>query len=378
MKKSWIWIIGIILVVAIVGGLYIFNQQKSNDVKIGFISPMSGNAAAYGDYSRKAFQIGVDEWNSENNLQIKVIYEDGKCAPADAVNAANKLINIDKVDYVMTFCTGETNAVSPITDSNKIILLTSGTTAPNIKKGGYLFRNIASFETGLPKLTQLAYDYNKQIALISENTDYAASAKESFKNKYSALGGTIAFDESFDAKNADFRTIISKLKSENISSIFVVVQSFETSAVLFKQMKELDYHPQIFATEGSIGVKALDKYTKEGYEDIVEGVVFITTYFDRTNPKTSHLLEVYAAKYNSTAGPVSESYLATHYDAVFLIGEATTAVGANPDLVKQYFLTNIKDWEGAVGKFSFDKTGDAVQVMQVNTVKDAKIILYEA
>ena len=208
-------------------------------IKIGFISPMSGNAVAYGEYSRRAFDIGVEEYNSNHNQKIQVIYEDGKCSPTDAVNAANKLINIDHVNYLMTFCTGETNAVSPIAEANKIILLTSGTTGPNIKRGQYIFRNIGSVGTGLNDIAKLAIQKDSKIALISENTDYATSTKIDFEQKYKNNGGNVAFDESFDAKSADFRTIIAKLKNDNITTVFVVVQSLDNSATLFKEMKEM-------------------------------------------------------------------------------------------------------------------------------------------
>lgn len=379
MKKSLMWVVGVVLIVAVIAGMYVFNQSKTEGIKIGFISPMSGNAAGYGDYVRKAFQLGLDEWNSNHNLKLEVVYEDGKCAPADAVAAANKLINIDRVDLIMTFCTGETNAVSPITESNKMILFTAGTTAPNFKKGSYTFRNIGSIGTGLPILTQLAYQNNPKMAIISESTDYAFSSKEGFKQKYTSLGGTVLFDETFDSKNAEFKTIISKLKDANVASIFVVVQSLDNSAILFKQMKQLDYHPRIFSEQASISVKALDKYKAEGYEDIVEGTTFVQSYFDRTNPKAKHLLDSYAEKYGgSTAGPIPENYLATHYDAVYLIGEAATKVGSNSDSIRQYFLTEIKNWDGADGKFSFDETGDAIIPVQTYTVKDGVIVPYSA
>ncbi len=372
-SMKWVWTAIVIVIVVIIIGVFT-SQSSAKTVKIGFISPMSGQSAAYGEYARRAFEIGLDDWNSTHTYKMEAVYEDGKCAPADAATAANKLINIDKVNFIMTFCTGETNAVVPITESHKVILLTAGTTAPNITKGKYVFRNIGSVGSGLPKLTQMAYDFNKKIALISENTNYAISSKDAFKQQFTALGGTVVFDESFDSKSMDFRTIISKLKSAGISSVFVVVQALDNSGLLFKQMKELNYHPQIFSTEAAISDKSLEKYITEGYENIIEGAILITPYFDRTNSIAAHLLGVYQDKYQSTKGPIPEEYLATHYDAVFLLGDASMSVGTNSDSVRQYFLTKIKNWQGAIGSFSFDATGDAVTSVVAETVKGGKIV----
>lgn len=369
-----------VAVILVIGGYWYFggkNQQKmatNEPIKIGYISPMSGNAAAYGEYTRRAFQLGLEEWNANHDVKLEAIYEDGKCNAPDAVSAVNKLINVDGVNFVMTFCTGETNAVIPITEEKKIVLLTSGTTAPNIAKGAYVFRNIGSVGSGLPALTKLAYDSNKEIALISENTDYAISSKDGFKQKYTDLGAKVLFDESFDSKNVDFKTIITKLKGGKVKSIFVVVQSLDNSAILFKQMKQMDFHPNIYATEGAISAQALEKYKEGGYLNIVEGATLVQPYFDRENIKARQLLSAYGNKYDTTQGPIPESYLATHYDAAYLLGEAFTNVGTNSDAVREYFLNKIKDWDGAVGKFSFDQNGDAVVATQVNIVKGGNIV----
>ncbi|GEM_PF-2481221 len=373
-KYVLFWIIILIIIIL----LLVFintNNQKEDTIKVGYISPMSGSASAYGEHTRKAFKIGINEWNSNNiNKKIKVIYEDGKCASADAVTAANKLINIDDVDIIMTFCTGETNAVIPLTEENNKILLTAGTTSPKMLDGKYRFRNIASVANNFYELSKLAYKHDTKIALISESTDYAFSSKDVFKKYFLDLGGVIIIDETFESNNPDFRTIISKLKEKDVNSLFVIVQSLDNSGLLFKQMKELNYYPQIYSELGAISSVALDKYSKEGYLDVVEGTIFAQQHFDiTTNTKAKHLFDVYISEYGSTKGPCAEYYLATSYDAVYLIGEAFLNVGKDPDNIKEYFLNNIKDWDGAIGLFSFNENGDSVVEVDIKIVKNGQI-----
>ena len=47
------------------------------------------------------------------------------------------------------------------------------------------------------------------------------------------------------------------------------------------------------------------------------------------------------------------------YSAVYLLRDAITAVGNNPEKVRN-FLLNLRDWQGALGTLNFDKNGDRV------------------
>lgn len=70
-------------------------------VKIGYIGPLTGNAAAYG----QDVKAGISQYFAENPTidgnAVEVIYEDGKCNGQDAANAAQKLVNVDKVQVIL-------------------------------------------------------------------------------------------------------------------------------------------------------------------------------------------------------------------------------------------------------------------------------------
>ena len=80
--------------------------DSTEPIKIGFIGPLTGDAAAFGSDAINGAKIAVEEINAEggiNGRQISIIAEDARCTGGDAVSAAQKLINIDKVD-VIAFC----------------------------------------------------------------------------------------------------------------------------------------------------------------------------------------------------------------------------------------------------------------------------------
>jgi len=388
MKKTTIWAITVIVII-VIGGviLWLLNMptptikpiNQKQVVKIGFVAPFTGDAATYGEFALKAFKLGLEDFNTSHpNLNFEVIYEDGKCDPKEAVAAANKLINVDGVRYIIGgFCSGETLAMAPIAESNKVIMLSPASGSPDITKAGdYIFRNLASDDYTAKTLAKIAIaNGDKQIGLITENKDYPQTLKKAFSNYFSSQGGEVKADEVFNSNVTDFRTIITKFKGQNIKNIYLLTQTYQIAILVLRQMKELGYEPKIYTSESIINEEAFKAYDP-AFKSLLEGAIATQPKLDVNNPKTSKMLAEFTAKYGSTEGPLPPIYLATDYDAPFLLGEAIINAGNTPDQVKSYFY-KLKNWQGTVGNFSFDENGDSVTDVSAIAVVDGKIVPWQ-
>ena len=77
-------------------------QQKT--VKIGFIGTFSGPAAALGNDMRNSFELGLDHVGRKlGGLPVEVIYEDDQIKPEVGVQKTQKLIESDKVDFLVGY-----------------------------------------------------------------------------------------------------------------------------------------------------------------------------------------------------------------------------------------------------------------------------------
>lgn len=79
-------------------------EEPIEMIKIGFIGPLTGDAAVYGQVSKEVVQLAVEEANislKAQNKQIEMIYEDGKCNGKDASLATQKLISVDDVQLIL-------------------------------------------------------------------------------------------------------------------------------------------------------------------------------------------------------------------------------------------------------------------------------------
>src|SRR5947209_3312794 len=77
-------------------------QQKT--LKIGFISSFSGPVAAIGNDMRNSFELGLDHHGRKlGGHPVEVIYEDDLVKPEVGVQKTQKLIESDKVDFVVGY-----------------------------------------------------------------------------------------------------------------------------------------------------------------------------------------------------------------------------------------------------------------------------------
>ncbi len=101
-------------------------QQKT--VKIGFISTFSGPVAAIGNDMRNSFELALDHLGRKiGGMPVEVIYEDDQLKPEVGVQKTQKLIESDKVDFMVGYIWSNVALASlkPLVDSKTITFITN-------------------------------------------------------------------------------------------------------------------------------------------------------------------------------------------------------------------------------------------------------------
>src|SRR5512138_3963837 len=76
----------------------------SGPLKVAILAPLSGPVPTFGVMTRDGALLAIEEWNAKGgvlNKKIAAVVEDSQCTPDPAVNAANKLIDQNKVKYLV-------------------------------------------------------------------------------------------------------------------------------------------------------------------------------------------------------------------------------------------------------------------------------------
>src|SRR6202795_5340089 len=101
-------------------------QQKT--IKIGVISTFSGPPAAIGNDMKNSFELGLDRVGRKlGGLPVEVVYEDDQIKPEVGVQKTQKLIESDKVDFLVGYIWSNVLLASlkPATDSKTFLITTN-------------------------------------------------------------------------------------------------------------------------------------------------------------------------------------------------------------------------------------------------------------
>jgi branched-chain amino acid transport system substrate-binding protein len=371
-------IIWLIVAIIVIGGIWYGVTkkpvEKSAIIKIGFIGPLTGEAAIYGTSPKKGVDLAIEEINAQggiNGEKLELVAEDTKCDPKEAVNAINKLVNVDNIKFIIGgMCSSETLAAAPTAESNKVIMISPVSTNYKVSQAGdYIFRTVPSDALQGKKAAELAYQkgFRKAAILYVTTNDYGLGLEKVFKEEFSKLGGTVAISEGYAAGDSDFRTQLTKIKFANPDVLFTPSQ-MPGNDLIVKQAKELGIDFQIIGTE-----TMQDEDFVKTVGSAADGIIF-TSFAEYKGAQA----DAFSAKFKAKFGEEKTIYSDYAYDAVYALEKAMTACENVQDSVCVKTELYKTDFIGATGPVGFDENGDVKgKDFAVFKIENGQFVPYE-
>lgn len=351
------------------------NQTSSNQsqqIKIGVLFPLTGDAASYGEKGKKAIELAIEEVNANEDKKASAIFEDSRAEPKTGVSAAQKLIGVDKVPIIVgDIVSSVTLAIAPIAEKSQVVVLAPTSSAPAITNAGnYIYRIWPSDLVEGSKIAELAAQRGfKNVAIVHLNNDYGLAIANIFQKTFEQKGGKVILKEGYLDKATDFRSVLSKVASLKPDAIYLAGYFADTARIL-KQARELGIKSQFLGTTAIED----DQFIKLA-GNAAEGMIYpLATGFDPTiikNPKVDNFVNAFEKKYKYKPGWVE----AHSYDAFMMAYQAANSSNSQitGTSIKNYF-DSIKDYEGVTGKIVFDKNGDVVKPVVFKTIRNGKFL----
>jgi branched-chain amino acid transport system substrate-binding protein len=347
-------------------------QAAAIPAKIGVISIITGPGAAYGEAITNGFKMARDELNAKGEVKIDLIFEDSSGKQEQALAAAQKLINSQQVVAILgpTLST-EMKVVGPEANANGVPIMGTSNTAVGITQiGKYVFRNSMPESQAIPASVKkaVAKYHIKQVAMLYGNDDvFTKSGFDTMKKVATDMGLKITTIEEFQKGQADYKAQLTKIKATKPDAIFCSAL-YEEGGVILSQARKMGINVPFVGGNGFNSPKVID-IAKEA----ADGLIVATPWFaDKPDPK----VKAFVQKYEKTYGKKPDQFAAQAYDALYIMAEGLKKAGkADRDKLRDA-MAGIKNFNGVLGKFSFDAERDVVMDPVVLIVKDGKFQLF--
>jgi len=362
-------IIGIVILALIGFGVWYYLNgrvevaDEKEIVKIGVIMPQTGPVAEPGKNAMQGIQLAIENYNIDATTKIQLVIEDSKSNPKDGVSAMNKLVNTDNTKIIIgDIMSSVFLATAPIAEKNKIVLFSPGASAPAVREAGdYIFRNYLSDD--FDGKVMASYIFNekgiKNVAVLTVNNDYGIGVEKTFLNEYKKLGGSVSFNEQYMQGETNFKTILTKLKSQSFEALYLICNPTENGHIV-KQMKELNIKTQLFGNL-SFESEAFIKLAKGSFDK----VTFSAPYFNLEEDK--ELNKKFNVDYEAKYKVKPDVAAALGFDVALILIKALKKSNYDVSKVKDILYT-IKDFDGVTGKTTFDDKGDVLKDIYIKEI----------
>jgi branched-chain amino acid transport system substrate-binding protein len=337
------------------------NPDLQGEVKIGVAAPTTGDSATIGEDQVRGAELAVDRINSGDGVlgkKLAVTVEDTQSDTVAAVQAARKLVSVDKVPVVIgEFLSARTIAIGKYLDKAGVVQINPGSSSTDIKAiGPTSFSSIALDDIAGKFAADTLYDAGyRNIAFLGPNNPYGAEFERVINSRFEQLGGTVTDSILYTEGEPSYRTELERLKDSG-PELVVYASYVPDTVTINEEAFELGIDPaDMYGIYLSICIEDVDPTATAGQhgQDL--------TY---NGPEAGEFVDAYEAKYGES---VRTPYSAFVYDAVLMAAEAMNEAGSEDPAAISDALESIGQSQGFVGStgtIKLDQDGQRVEQVQ--------------
>ncbi|MFA5524060.1 MAG: ABC transporter substrate-binding protein [Tissierellales bacterium] len=351
--------------------------DSSDEIKVGLNYAYSGGAATYGQGLTEGIELAMEEINKNGGVlgkQLKTIKIDNKSEATESANAATKLATRDKVVAILGSDTsGSTKAAIPAAMQNNIPIISGSATDDDVtvdsngKVRDYVFKTCFNDSFQGILMAEFAYkDLGLKNAVILADTtsDYAQGLSKNFKETFTALGGTVQVEEAYQAKETDFKAVLTRIKGKNPGVLFVPGY-YEEVGLIVRQARELGLDMPILGGDG---------YESPKLQEIAGNTALNKVYYSsHYSPlEDSEIVLNFQKNFKEKYGKEPDAFNALGYDLAYFLVDALDRTGeVNSERLRDSLASTI-DFTGVTGNISIDENHNPVKSATIIEMKDGQ------
>jgi branched-chain amino acid transport system substrate-binding protein len=349
---------------------------QAQDVKIGFILPMTGQQQSTGKQESAGAKLYMAQHgDTVAGKKVELIIRDDAAVPDNTKRIAQDLIVNDKVTFLAGFgITPAALAVAPLaTEAKTPEIVTAAGTSIITAKSPYIARTSFTLaQSSVPIADWAAQNGIKKV--VTMVSDYAPGhdAEDSFAKEFAAKGGQIPDRITFPLANPDFAPFLQKAADDKPDAIFVFVPSGQ-GGTFVKQFVEKGLDKAGIKIIGPGDVTDDDLLNNMG--DPILGTITAHIYSADHDSPTN---KAFVAAFEKANNGMRPNFMAVGgYDGMHLMYAALAKAGGKTDGDSLIAAMKGMAWESPRGPISIDpETRDIIQNVYIRKVEKKNGELY--
>jgi len=312
--------------------------QDASVIRIGVVTPLSGTYAGIGQQVKWGLDLAAAQLNASGGIlgrKLELIYEDEEANPAVAVQKAEKLFQVSKVDFLTgTVNSGSTLAVGQVAERNARLMATTVSFADSIT-GDKCSPNVFRVNARAGMQSAALADWmastrpNANVFYLGPDYEMGRSTVAAFKSAAEGKGAKTAGEVFAPLDNKDYSPFFGQIRAARPTVIYTSVAGNDTVR-LFNQMSEfgVSNNIQIVGASGTVTSQNLPAIGKAA-NGFVTGVGYSPLLDSPENKK-------FIADFQAAAKTQPDLYGADSYGVLFFYKAAVEkAKSTDTDKVRE-------------------------------------------
>jgi branched-subunit amino acid ABC-type transport system permease component/ABC-type branched-subunit amino acid transport system substrate-binding protein len=360
---------GIFLAVLLIALGAISCSKKKDEITVGAYLSLSGADSTFGTDTADGIALAVEETNARGgvkNKPIRVLYEDDKSTSQEASQKVRQLIDRDRVVALLgEVSSSRSLAGGLIANTKRVPMLTPTSTNVEVTKNrAYVFRTCFTDAQQGAAAAQYVHDVmkkNRVAIFYAAQEPYASGLSASFRDAFTARGGSIVIEKGYPSKETNFSTYLAEIKALEPELIFAPVY-YNDMVIIAQQAHALGIPGSTF-----VGGDAWDSANLiEGAGEAIEGAHFTDHYAPDVPWPSSHAFyAAFTTKYHREPNSMSaQGYVAARvlFDAI------QRSAAPTPEGIKNA-LAATKNFDSATGPVTIGPDHNANKPVVIVEVK---------
>ncbi len=342
----------------------------ADPIKIGFGMSLTGKLAGNGKMALLGMQIWEDDVNAAGGLlgrPVQLVYYDDQSNPAQVPGIYSKLLDVDKVDLIVSgYASTQIAAAMPIAITRKKLFIgLSGTGINDAFQYPMYFAMIPTgpnakpaFTLGFFKVAEAQSPKPQTIALSYADAEFGQNACDGARENAKASGFKIVYDRNYPPSTVDFTPIVRAIEARNPDLLVVCSYPLDTVGMI-KAVHELGYKPKMWGG-AMVGLQSTALKTQLG--PLLNGIVNFETWMpvkSLASPSAVEFLKKYRERAKAAGTDVLAFYPVMAYADLQVLGNAIAATKSLDDKTLADYM-HAATFDTVVGDIRFGKEGEWV------------------